>query len=358
MLIKSENDNKKNTFKPFYVINGNNNYNLNKFVAEKIDKIEQNITKYLSIDNRQWESPSNRTKIKQWILKITEIPKFINVLLFFNERIKMPYKIELNNNNNNSSQKKDEKNNKKMKLKKTITDEEKEGGENAKTTKGDIFDENGFLNIEYQNESLTYSNRIRLWTKENESYNVEKIYISYLKEVKTYPQLIISANLFEIAIFELNRRKEFYKKKDKNDIVENKESKEIKKEENKKDKDKDKEKKEDEENVIEDSSEEKSDNDESKEEEKEKENNKDKEKDKDKKGINDKRRTNPKKKLIDWNVECMYCGDYGDLLNCQECPNAAHLTCTKLKSAPESWLCPNCQNKSKTKNNKKDKDKN
>jgi hypothetical protein len=207
LYIKPENDNKKNIFKPFYVINGNNTYNLNKLVAEKIDKIEQNITKYLSIDNRQWESAANRTKIKQWILKLTEIPKFINVLLFFNERIKMPYKIEQNNSNNNTSNQKKEEKNKKMKLKKTINDEEKEGGENAKNTKGDIFDDKGFLNIEYQNESLTYSNRIRLWTKENESYNVEKIYISYLKEVKTYPQLIICANLFEIAIIELNIRK-------------------------------------------------------------------------------------------------------------------------------------------------------
>ena len=69
----------------------------------------------------------------------------------------------------------------------------------------------------------------------------------------------------------------------------------------------------------------------------------------------DKRRTNQKKKLIDWNVECMFCGEFGDLLCCEECPNVAHLTCTKLKVAPDGWLCTNCQSKSK--NRKKDKDK-
>ena len=46
----------------------------------------------------------------------------------------------------------------------------------------------------------------------------------------------------------------------------------------------------------------------------------------------------------------MFCGDYGDLLNCEECPNAAHQTCAKLKSTPNTWLCPNCQSKTKSQN--------
>ena len=348
LYIKPENENKKSSFKPFYIINGNNSYNLYKLVSEQIDKIEQNITKYLSLDNRQWESNINRNKIKQWISKISELPKFVNVLLFFNERIKMPYKIEEKekNNNNNQSQKKEEQKQKNKKLKKTITDEEKEQEENP----GNIFDEKGFLNIEYQNHTLQYANRIRLWTKENESYNVEKIYLSYLKGVKTFPQLIICVNLFEIAINELNKRKEQYKKKEKNEIIENKEKeKENKKEEKKENKkEKKEEKEEEEENVIDDdSSEEKSE--EKKDEEKKGNNN----------NNNDKRKTNPKKKLIDWNVECMFCGDYGDLLNCEECPNAAHQTCAKLKSTPNTWLCPNCQSKTKSQNKKeKNKDKN
>ena len=43
-----------------------------------------------------------------------------------------------------------------------------------------MFDQNGYLDPQYINEKLQFSNRIRLWTKENESYNVEKIYLSYL----------------------------------------------------------------------------------------------------------------------------------------------------------------------------------
>ena len=60
----------------------------------------------------------------------------------------------------------------------------------------------------------------------------------------------------------------------------------------------------------------------------------------------DKRRTIlKKKKLIDYNVECMFCQEFGDFLCCDECPNVAHLACTKLKSRPEVWICPTCQNR-------------
>ena len=49
-----------------------------------------------------------------------------------------------------------------------------------------------------------------------------------------------------------------------------------------------------------------------------------------------------KKKTIDWNDRCMFCGEYGDLMCCEDCPNVAHLECTKLSKMPEIWRCDDC----------------
>ena len=276
--------------------------NLYQSVSEQIKKIEANITKYLTLDNRQWESVANRTKIKEWIPKIKDVSQFVNILLFFNERIKNPYKTESagganNNNGNNNNPPVSKKINKKVVDDDTIitTDTKKEK---------DIFDENGNLLPYFVNEKLTYANRIRLWTKENESYNVEKIYLAYLRNVKTFPQLYICLTLFDIAVNELNKRKEYYKKKEKAPEVLINEPKEE-------------EKKKEEVVSVENYN-------------------------------GDKRRTIlKKKKLIDYNVECMFCQEFGDFLCCDECPNVAHLSCAKLKSRPDVWICPNCQSRKK-----------
>lgn len=274
--------------------------NIYQSVSEIIKKIEVNITKYLSQDNRQWESVANRAKIKEWIPKIKDISQFVNILLFFNERIKNPYKTESSSNNEQPVGKKT---NKKVvdddKSEKSSNDKRK-GDKNIDNNSVDIFDENGNLVPYFVNEKLTYANRIRLWTKENESYNVEKIYLAYLRNVKTFPQLYICLNLFEIAVNELNKRKEFYRKKEKPDIINETKEEDKKKEETY--------------NID---------------------------------NYNgDKRRTIlKKKKLIDYNVECMFCQEFGDFLCCDECPNVAHLACTKLKTRPEVWICPTCQNR-------------
>ena len=259
-----------------------NNTNIYQLISEKIKAIEVNITKYLSLDNRQWESVSNRKKILLWISKINDIKQYVNLLLFFNERIKNPYKMEPINLDLAPL--------KSRANKKVLEDQDEE----EKNTNSQMFDQNGCLAPQYINEKLQFSNRIRLWTKENESYNVEKIYLSYLRNVKNLQQFNLCLNLFEIAVNELNKRKEYYRKKEKVDAYDNKEK---------------------EDNNL------------------------------DNNNNGEKRKTIlKKKKLIDWNVECMFCHEYGDLLCCEECPNVAHFSCTKLKSVPDVWICPNCQN--------------
>jgi len=260
-----------------------NNSNIYQLISEQIKAIEINITKYLSLDNRQWESVTNRKKILLWMSKINDINQYVNLLLFFNERIKNPYKLEAINLD--SAPLKSRAN------KKVLEDQDEE----EKNINIQMFDQNGYLDPQYINEKLQFSNRIRLWTKENESYNVEKIYLSYLRNVKNLPQFNLCLNLFEIAVNELNKRKEYYRKKEKVDVYDNKEK---------------------EDNNL------------------------------DNNNIGEKRKTIlKKKKLIDWNVECMFCHEYGDLLCCEECPNVAHFSCTKLKSVPDVWICPNCQNR-------------
>ena len=78
-------------------------------VSEQIKSIEANITKYLTQDNRQWESVANRTKIKSWLSEVRDIYQFVNILLFFNERIKCPYKTETSGNDQQPTNKKSNK---------------------------------------------------------------------------------------------------------------------------------------------------------------------------------------------------------------------------------------------------------
>ena len=281
-----------------------NNESFYQSICERIKNIEAIITKFLSQDNRQWESLEIRYKIKSWLSKINDISQFVNVLIFFNERIKNPYKMETTINLNTTSLK--TKSNKKI-----LEDEKSENyssqndkGENKNSNVNQIFDQNGYLDPYYVNEKMQFANRLRLWTKEYESYNVEKIYISYLRNVRTFPQLNICINLFEIAINELSKRKEVYKKKEKNEGNEFKQK---------------------EENYF----------------------NLNNNIDLNSNGDNKRRAQVKKKKLIDYNIECMFCNEFGDFLCCEECPNVAHFSCTKLKTRPETWLCPNCQNRKK-----------
>ena len=266
---------------------------INQFepICDRIKKLEINMTKYLCLDNRQWESQSNRSKIKVWISTINSLQNFINILLFFHERIKIPYKSETLSFADfifgKSATRK-------------IIEEEKEEDE----SEGEIKNKscplivNGNLDYNYINHDLTYANRIKLWTKEFETFNIEKIYLEYLKNVKSIPQILICLNLFEMMIIELNKRRDMCKRKGDNFIPEI-----VKNDENKNNG----------------------------------ENNKD-----NYNKIVIKKPDIKKRKLIQWNVKCMYCHEFGELLCCEECPNVAHLACAKLKKLPDAWKCSFC----------------
>ncbi len=245
---KNKYDQNSNDFNPIKTKeNDKNEYEL---IYNRLFELEEIITNYLSNDNKEWESFEIRNNIKTWITCINNINEYTNLLKMFNERIKLPYK-----SNNNYI---------------IISDESP-------------IDNNGHLNYMKSNKSLEYGNKIKLWSKEFESYSLETIYFEYLNKVSNFPMLHFSISFFEVILYDLNKRRDLYKKKNEEILIylneDLKEEKELFKE---------------------------------------------------------------KKKDIDWNEKCLYCNGYGDLICCDDCPNVAHLYCAKLKKEPEIWRCPNC----------------
>ena len=265
-------------------------------ICEKIHDIEENVTNYLSRDDKQWESFINRSNIKAWLTYIDNIKQYSNFLVFLNERVKNPYKIENSGENNILGI---NKNNKKI-----IDDDEIENEKNENNITNPI-DNNGNLNIDFVNNSLQLANKIRLWSKEFEAYSLEQIYINYVKDNSiSFPVLNICIDMFDLLINDLNKRREFYKKRNEdllNDAKNSDNKREIKIHVD------------DESNnnaVI--------------------------------KGGKELRKNLIKKKMIDWNDKCMFCGEYGDLMCCEDCPNVAHLKCTELTKLPDVWRCDDC----------------
>ena len=269
-------------------------------ISEKLKKIEINISRYLSLDNRQWESPKNRSKVKSWISTIKTINNFVNILLFFNERIKIPYKSEILSIADSLFGK--------SATRKIIEEDKNEDKDENNSSKGGCpLIVNGNFDPNYINRDLQYANRIKLWTKEYETYNIEKIYLEYLKNAKSIPRIIICTSMFEIVVNELNTRREFSKKKGDNfipEIMKNDENKINFGEMNN--------------NGLE--------------------------------GLTNIEIKNPKikkKTLIEWIVKCMFCHEFGELLCCEDCPNVAHLSCAKMTKLPDVWKCSYCANNRK-----------
>ena len=263
-------------------------------ISERMKKIGINISKFLSQDNRQWESPINRSKLKAWVSTVNTVNNFVNLLLFFNERTKIPYKSEILSLADSLFGK--------AATRKIIEEDKNDDKDdnNPSSNKCPLI-VNGNLDPYYINRELQYANRIKLWTKEYETYNVEKGYLEYLRNVKNIPQLLICLSIFEIIVIELNKRKDYNKKKGDNTFIPEL----IKNDENKVNF----------ENT-------KNGNEFTK--------------------IEIKKPKVKKKKLIEWNVKCMFCHEFGELLCCENCPNVTHLACAKLTKIPDVWKCSSC----------------
>ena len=273
-----------------------------EIIYDKLCNIEDTITTYLSHDGKQWESFINRQNIRAWITCSNNIKQYVNFLLFLNDRVKNPYKIEEGNLNAIGIANKN---------RKIIEDDNESNNisiENkANQNLDNIIDNEGNFVVNCVNKELQFGNKIRLWSKEFESYNLEDIYIEYLNSVDSLPMLHICIDMFEIVLNDLSKRREYFKKRNDDFIYDNKVvgNNDKKKEMN---------------ILLED-------NDSSYNE-----------------GGRTRLRRNlkTKKKTIDWNDKCMYCGEYGDLMCCEDCPNVAHLECTKLTKIPEAWRCEDC----------------
>ena len=277
-----------------------------EIIYDKLCNIEDIITNYLSHDGKQWESFINRSNIRAWITCSNNIKQYVNFLLFLNDRVKNPYKIEEGNLASIGISNKP--------YKKVIEDDNESNNisieNNAVENIDNIIDNEGNFITNYVNKDLQFGNKIRLWGKEFESYNLEDIYIEYLNSVNSIPMLHICIDMFEIVLNDLSKRREYFKKRNDDFVYDNKivgnNNNEKKKELN----------------VLLD------DNDSSYNEG----------------GVKTRLRKTlkKKKKTIDWNDKCMYCGEYGDLMCCEDCPNVAHLECTKLDRIPEIWRCDDC----------------
>ena len=274
-----------------------------EIIYDKLCNIEDIITTYLNHDGKQWESFINRSNIRAWITCANNIKQYVNFLIFLNDRVKNPYKIEEANISTIGISNKPNK--------KIIEDDNESNNisiENKANQNIDsIIDNEGNFVTNYVNKELQFGNKIRLWSKEFESYNLEDIYIEYLNSVDSFPMLHICIDMFEIVLNDLSKRREYFKKRNDDFVYDNKivgdngKKKEL--------------------NIL------LEDNDSSYNE-----------------GTRTRLRRNlqKKKKTIDWNDRCMYCGEYGDLMCCEDCPNVAHLECTKLNKIPEVWRCDDC----------------
>ena len=271
-----------------------------EIIYDKLCNIEDIITTYLSHDGKQWESFINRSNIRAWITCVNDIQQYVNFLIFLNDRVKNPYKIEENTYAIGITNKHN---------KKIIEDDNESNNisieNNANENKENIINNEGKIVMNYVNNSLQYGNKIRLWSKEFESYNLEDIYIEYLNSVNSLPMLHICIDMFEIILNDLSKRREYFKKRNEDYAGDNKIMSNEKKDKDVKI------------SLDDDSS---------------------------YNGGNKRLRKNPqkKKKMIDWNDRCMFCNEYGDVMCCEDCPNVAHLECTKLDNIPEVWRCDDC----------------
>ena len=92
-----------------------------------------------------------------------------------------------------------------------------------------LFNQDGNINLYFENNKNLQSFRTRLWSKDWEPYNIEYFYIKYVNLIQSFPSLYISITILEIVLNSLVKRRDLCKKK--MDMVKKKEIKEKAKKE-------------------------------------------------------------------------------------------------------------------------------
>lgn len=284
-----------------------------QIIAEQLLSLEESITEYLSNDKKEWESFEIRNNIKAWLSCINSIPQYINVLLLFNERNKSPYKSNAFQQNSH-----------------IITDDDEV------TTQFSPIDINGILNPYLTNPNEVLANKTKLWSRDFENYALEDLFIQYLHEVTSFQMILFGIFIFTAVCIDLGKRRDYYKKKNEELIEEATKIDNYKVNSNTKESEKDNKSDEMELDIE------------------SEQNNIDEEytttnkySSKLRKSTVNQFSTNDKekKKYIEWNETCMKCGDFGELICCEDCPNVTHLKCAGLRKEPEIWRCQNCNYK-------------
>ena len=223
-----------------------------------------------------------------------------------------------------------------------------------------LFNQDGNINLYFENNKNLQSFRTRLWSKDWEPYNIEYFYIKYVNLIQSFPSLYISITILEIVLNSLVKRRDLCKKR--MDMVKKKEMKEkIKKDNSVQEISEIREIREIKEPINKNINKSTTNN-------TNQMNNNNKPNNPNISGIN----TNPNQNnnnneeiilddnssiheedylinIVDDEVKkeeiCMFCNRVGKLIKCQSCSNYTHLLCSKLKKRESIWTCPNCTNK-------------
>ncbi len=206
---ENDNNNKEND----NINKENDNNDMNEIKEEKIKKeiteeripkkytineillgMEEKFSEYLSQFDKEWESEINRKKWKE-IIKTTNIENnYIQTLKMFNHRFKNPYKI--------------------------LSEEEEKELKNIdynisnNIEKYIFIDKNGNEFFVYETDpSKILSPKVKIWSKDIESYEIDKYYSNYLlNKVNSHQQLWYILHFYENIIFGLIKRRENKKK--------------------------------------------------------------------------------------------------------------------------------------------------
>ena len=191
----------------------NDNNDMNEIKEEKIKKeiteeripkkytineillgMEEKFSEYLSQFDKEWESEINRIKWKE-IIQTTNIENnYIQTLKMFNHRFKNPYKI--------------------------LSEEEEKELKNIdynisnNIEKYIFIDKNGNEFFVYETDpSKILSPKVKIWSKDIESYEIDKYYSNcLLNKVNSHQQLWYILHFYENIIFGLIKRRENKKK--------------------------------------------------------------------------------------------------------------------------------------------------